>query len=133
MSTAHPRADRRSVARTFAPAPRGCGSRRPPSRTSAVRSVWVWQGCRTSASSKGEAPMALKDIRDLKDDKESYAAELERRWTGLLSYRYIGRRSGSMDVGADGDNTVKVRHDFRNSTGGAHGGAGAPHPPGGGG
>ena len=62
--------------------------------------------------------MALKDIRDLKDDKESYAAELERRWTGLLSYRYIGRRSGSMDVGAEGDNTVKVRHDFRNSTGG---------------
>jgi len=62
--------------------------------------------------------MALKDIRDLKDDKESYAAELERRWTGLLSYRYIGKRSGSMDVGAEGDNTVKVRHDFRNSTGG---------------
>jgi hypothetical protein len=62
--------------------------------------------------------MTLKDVRELKDDKDAYAAELERRWTGLLSYRYIGRRTGSMDVGADGDNTVKLRHDFRNSTGG---------------
>jgi hypothetical protein len=62
--------------------------------------------------------MALKDIRELKEDKEAYAEELERRWTGLLSYRYIGRRTGSMDVGEDIDNTVKVRHDFRNSTGG---------------
>lgn len=62
--------------------------------------------------------MGLKDIRELRDDKEAYAAELERRWTGLLSYRYIGRRSASMDVGVDMDNTVKVRHDFRNSTGG---------------
>jgi acyl-coenzyme A thioesterase PaaI-like protein len=62
--------------------------------------------------------MALKDIRELRDDKEAYAAELERRWTGLLSYRYIGRRYDSMDLGAEGDNTVVVRHDFRNSTGG---------------
>jgi hypothetical protein len=62
--------------------------------------------------------MALKDIRDLRDDKDAYAAELEKRWTGLLSYRYIGRRTGSMDVGAEGDNTIKVRHDFRNPTGG---------------
>src|ERR1700730_12709584 len=62
--------------------------------------------------------MTLRDIRELKEDKEAYAAELEQRWTGLLSYRYIGRRSGSMDLGAEGDNTVKVRHDFRNSTGG---------------
>jgi len=64
----------------------------------------------------------LRDIRELKEDKEAYAAELERRWTGLMSYRYIGRRTGSMDLDADGkpveDNTVTVRHDFRNSTGG---------------
>ncbi len=60
----------------------------------------------------------MKDIRDLRGDKEAYAAELERRWTGLLSYRYIGRRYGSMDSGADSDSTVTVRHDFRNSTGG---------------
>ena len=62
--------------------------------------------------------MTLRDIRELRQDKDAYAAELERRWTGLLSYRYIGRRHGSMDAGADGDNVVPVRHDFRNSTGG---------------
>jgi len=60
----------------------------------------------------------MKDIRDLGGDKEAYAAELERRWTGLLSYRYIGLRYGSMNSGVDGDSTVTVRHDFRNSTGG---------------
>ncbi len=60
----------------------------------------------------------MKDVRDLRGDKDAYAAELERRWTGLLSYRYIGRRHGSMDVGAEGNNIVNVRHDFRNSIGG---------------
>ncbi len=60
----------------------------------------------------------MKDIRELKEDKDAYAAELERRWTGLLTYRYIGRRYGSMDVGVEDDNIVRVRHDFRNSTGG---------------
>ena len=62
--------------------------------------------------------MTLRDIRELKEDKDAYAAELTRRWTGLLSYRYIGRRYGSMDIGADGDDVVNLRHDFRNSTGG---------------
>lgn len=62
--------------------------------------------------------MALRDIRELAEDKEAYAAELQRRWSGLLSYRYIGRRYDDMDVGEDMDNTVAVRHDFRNSTGG---------------
>ncbi len=60
----------------------------------------------------------MKDIRELKGDDSAYAAELERRWTGLLSYRYIGRRFASMDAGAVDDSTVDVRHDFRNSTGG---------------
>jgi hypothetical protein len=62
--------------------------------------------------------VGLRDIRELKEDRDAYAAELERRWTGLLSYRYIGRRHGTMDAGADGDNVVQVRHDFRNTTGG---------------
>lgn len=62
--------------------------------------------------------MEPRDIRELKDDKEAYAAELQRRWGGLLSYRYIGRSYDSMDVGEGVDNTVRVRHDFRNSTGG---------------
>ena len=33
----------------------------------------------------------LRDIRDLTADPEAYAAELRRRWGGLLSYRYVGR------------------------------------------
>jgi hypothetical protein len=59
----------------------------------------------------------LRDIRDLKDDPEAYAAELERRWTGLLSYRYIGRNHGSMNTGPE-DNTVTLRRDMRNAAGG---------------
>jgi hypothetical protein len=59
----------------------------------------------------------LKDIRELKDDPEAYQAELERRWTGLLSYRYIGRNHGSMNSGPV-DNTVRLRRDMRNPTGG---------------
>jgi hypothetical protein len=59
----------------------------------------------------------MRDIRELKDDPAAYAKELERRWTGLLSYRYIGRNHGSMNTGPE-DNTVTLRRDMRNSTGG---------------
>lgn len=59
----------------------------------------------------------LRDIRELKNDPEAYAAELERRWTGLLSYRYIGRNHGSMNAGPE-DNTVTLRRDMRNAAGG---------------
>lgn len=41
----------------------------------------------------------LRDIRDLTEDPEAYAAELRRRWGGLLSYRYLGRSYSSMDLG----------------------------------
>jgi hypothetical protein len=58
----------------------------------------------------------LRDIRELTDEQTAYAAELRRRWQGLLSYRYIGRSYSSMDVGAD--DTVTLRHDMRNPTGG---------------
>src|SRR4029077_13607143 len=61
--------------------------------------------------------MALRDIRELKNDPEAYAAELERRWSGLLSYRYIGRNHGSMNLGPI-DNTVTLRRDMRNAAGG---------------
>ena len=61
--------------------------------------------------------MALRDIRDLGDDPQAYAAELRRRWTGLLSYRYIGRNHGSMNAGPV-DNTVTLRRDMRNAAGG---------------
>lgn len=59
----------------------------------------------------------LRDIRELRDDPEAYAAELQQRWGGLLSYRYIGRKHGSMDTGPE-DNTVTLRRDMRNSSGG---------------
>jgi hypothetical protein len=59
----------------------------------------------------------LRDIRDLTDDAEGYRAELYRRWTGLLSYRYIGRSSSQMNLGPV-DDTVAVRHDMRNPAGG---------------
>jgi hypothetical protein len=62
--------------------------------------------------------VALRDIRELKNDKAAYAAELRRRWGGLLSYRYIGRRFGNLDAGDGIDATVAVRRDFRNATGG---------------
>ncbi len=59
----------------------------------------------------------LKDIRELKGDPKAYAQELERRWSGLLSYRYIGRNHGSMNTGPV-DNTVTLRRDMRNAAGG---------------
>ena len=59
----------------------------------------------------------LRDIRDLTDDPEAYAAELRRRWGGLLSYRYLGRSYSSMDLGPV-DDTVTLRRDMRNTTGG---------------
>jgi acyl-coenzyme A thioesterase PaaI-like protein len=59
----------------------------------------------------------LRDIRELVSRPEEYAAELQRRWGGLLSYRYIGRRHGSMNLGP-ADDTVTVRQDMRNGAGG---------------
>ena len=59
----------------------------------------------------------LRDIRDLTDQRDEYASELRRRWAGLLSYRYIGRRYDSMDP-RDVGNTVTLRHDMRNPSGG---------------
>lgn len=61
--------------------------------------------------------MALRDIRELSDDAAAYAAELQARWGGLLSYRYLGRNHGSMNLGPV-DDTVRVRHDMRDGTGG---------------
>lgn len=58
-----------------------------------------------------------RDIRELKDDPAAYQAELARRWTGLLSYRYIGRNHSQMNTGPR-DDTVVLRRDMRNATGG---------------
>lgn len=59
----------------------------------------------------------LRDIRELTDQHDAYADELRRRWGGLLSYRYIGRQYAAMDP-RDVDDTVTLRHDMRNPTGG---------------
>jgi hypothetical protein len=59
----------------------------------------------------------LRDIRELQGDADAYRDELYRRWTGLLSYRYIGRNHSSMNVG-DSDDTVVIRRDMRNEAGG---------------
>ncbi len=61
--------------------------------------------------------MTLRDIRELAGEPDAYAAELRRRWGGLLSYRYIGRSHAAMDLGP-ADDTVRLRHDMRNATGG---------------
>ena len=58
-----------------------------------------------------------RDIRELATQPDAYAAELRRRWGGLLSYRYIGRTYASMDLGP-ADDTVTLRRDMRNPTGG---------------
>jgi len=50
-------------------------------------------------------------------DADAYREELYRRWTGLLSYRYIGRSHSSMNVG-ESDDTVVIRRDMRNEAGG---------------
>jgi hypothetical protein len=53
----------------------------------------------------------------LTDDSDAYRDELFRRWTGLLSYRYIGRKHSSMNLG-ETDDTVTIRRDMRNDAGG---------------
>jgi hypothetical protein len=59
----------------------------------------------------------LRDIREFMGDADAYRDELYKRWTGLLSYRYIGRNHSSMNVG-DADDTVVIRRDMRNEAGG---------------
>jgi hypothetical protein len=57
----------------------------------------------------------LDDIRDTSPDE--YWETLRQRWGALLSYRYIGRQFSSMNSGAT-DDTVTLRHDMRNPSGG---------------
>jgi hypothetical protein len=54
------------------------------------------------------------DIRDAPVGE--YWDRFERRWTGLLSYRYLGRSSAALDRG--GGETMRLRHDMRNPSGG---------------
>lgn len=57
----------------------------------------------------------LKDIRET--SREEYWEDLRKRWTSLLSYRYLGRNHGSLNSGPI-DNTMRLRHDMRNPAGG---------------
>ena len=57
----------------------------------------------------------LNDIRNTSD--EQYWEELRRRWTSLLSYRYLGRSHHNLNSGP-ADPTMKLRHDMRNVAGG---------------
>jgi hypothetical protein len=59
----------------------------------------------------------LRDIRDFSDDAGAYREELYRRWTGLLSYRYIGRKHSAMNIG-EADDSIVIRRDMRNEAGG---------------
>ncbi len=44
-------------------------------------------------------------------------ANFEQSWTGLLTYRYLGKRTPVMDAGVDRE-TMPLRRDMRNATGG---------------
>jgi hypothetical protein len=57
----------------------------------------------------------LKDIRTTSG--EEHWEELRRRWTSLLSYRYLGRSHTNLNSGP-ADPTMKLRHDMRNVVGG---------------
>jgi len=48
---------------------------------------------------------------------ERYWSDFERKWTSLLSYRYLGRRHPSLDAGVD-THTMVLRHDMRSEAGG---------------
>jgi hypothetical protein len=58
------------------------------------------------------------DIRDA--DRDRYWEEFETRWTGLLSYRYLGRSHVGFDRQADPSrrDTMRLRFDMRNRAGG---------------
>jgi len=66
----------------------------------------------TSDRSKDRRP---SDIRDA--DPARYWEAFAEKWTNLLTYRYLGRRWASLDNGVEGE-TMTLRHDMRNASGG---------------
>jgi hypothetical protein len=56
------------------------------------------------------------DIRTVSQDE--YWKFFEKRWTSLLSYRYIGRVDAELDANAEGVGSMALRHDMRNAIGG---------------
>ncbi len=58
---------------------------------------------------------SLGDIRVV--TPEEHWAHFARAWVALKTYTYLGKRTPSMDAGVDRE-TMPLRHDMRNSTGG---------------
>jgi hypothetical protein len=58
---------------------------------------------------------AVDDIRTVAP--EAHWAHFEQAWTALMTSRYLGKRSPDLDVDVDVE-TMPLRHDMRNSTGG---------------
>jgi hypothetical protein len=56
------------------------------------------------------------DIRTVSPDE--YWQVFEKKWTSLLSYRYLGRVNEGLDKDAEGANRMALRHDMRNTAGG---------------
>ena len=56
------------------------------------------------------------DIRTVSQDE--YWKVFEKRWTSLLSYRYIGRVDDELDADTSGVGSMALRHDMRNLVGG---------------
>jgi acyl-coenzyme A thioesterase PaaI-like protein len=57
----------------------------------------------------------LEDIRKASPDE--HWSQFEKAWTTLLTYRYLGKVSPDLDSDVEQE-TMPVRHDMRNSTGG---------------
>jgi hypothetical protein len=57
----------------------------------------------------------VDDIRNVQPD--DHWSQFEKAWTALLSYRYLGKLTPVLDVGVERE-TMPLRHDMRNSTGG---------------
>jgi hypothetical protein len=56
------------------------------------------------------------DIRTVSQDE--YWKVFEKRWTSLLSYRYIGRVDEELDADPSGVGSMVLRQDMRNTVGG---------------
>jgi acyl-coenzyme A thioesterase PaaI-like protein len=57
----------------------------------------------------------LEDIRQV--SPEEHWKQFEKAWTTLLSYRYLGKVTPGLDADVERE-TMPLRHDMRNSTGG---------------
>jgi acyl-coenzyme A thioesterase PaaI-like protein len=57
----------------------------------------------------------VEDIRNVRP--EEHWVQFEKAWTTLLTYRYLGKLNPGLDAGVERE-TMPLRHDMRNSTGG---------------